>query len=416
MKENLYNILFDRGFIHQATESASFFRQMFEYPRSGGITGYIGFDPTADSLHVGSLVPLRCLHLMARCGFSPIALIGGATGMIGDPSGKTEMRKVLSQQQLDDNISALTKQISHIVPNCRLRNNHQWIGKMSWLDVLTKYGKHFSINHMLSMDSVKSRLDKEGLSFLEFNYMILQAIDFLHLYETEGCTLQMGGQDQYGNIVMGLELIRKIGNTEGISGKPAGITTPLITKSDGTKFGKSESGTIWLDEKKTSVFDFFQFWRNTPDKDVEQYLKLFTTCDIEAIPEILEDINAAKEVLALDVTSFVHGHANAHNVWEASKHAFAKTDQNVMNNSIPHSTISKVYINWGRVSIVDLLRKAGFAKSNGEARRLVEGNGVKTNGHLVSNPGYVVGAFGYENNRIVLTVGKKKIHRFDVEI
>ncbi|MFW6336058.1 MAG: tyrosine--tRNA ligase, partial [Phycisphaeraceae bacterium] len=270
--DNLYDVLLDRGLVAQATD------EKLRDRLASAVTAYIGFDPTADSLHVGSLVPIMALAWLQRCGHKPLALVGGATGLVGDPSGKTEARRMLTREQIDANAAAIAKQIASIVrfaddasdpdhaTGAELVNNADWLEDLTWIEVLRDVGSRVSVNRMVSMESVKGRLKSEsGISYLEFSYMIMQAYDFVHLHRERGCTLQLGGQDQWGNIVMGIELGRKLDDAD-----LAGLTLPLVTRSDGAKFGKSEAGNIWLDPKRTSPYDFYQFWRNTADADVRR--------------------------------------------------------------------------------------------------------------------------------------------------
>ncbi|MEM9296393.1 MAG: tyrosine--tRNA ligase, partial [Planctomycetota bacterium] len=269
---NLFDVLRERGLVSQCTEDDAAIRERLGSP----VTCYIGFDPTADSLHVGSLLPLMLLAWAQRCGHHAIALVGGGTALVGDPSGKSEARKMLTPEQINANAEGIRKQMGLVLDfdrggnPARLLNNADWLAELKWVDLLREAGSVLSVNRMVTMDSVRSRMEAEGsgISFLEFNYMVMQAFDFLHLLRSTGCTLQMGGQDQWGNIVMGIELGRRL---EGAS--LAGLTTPLATKADGSKFGKSESGNVWLDAGRTSPYEFFQFWRNTPDADVGSCLR-----------------------------------------------------------------------------------------------------------------------------------------------
>jgi tyrosyl-tRNA synthetase len=273
MSENLYDLLSSRGFVAQSTDAEM--RKRLESP----ITAYIGFDPTADSLHVGSLVPIMGLMWMQRCGHKPLVLVGGATGLVGDPSGKSAMRQMLTREDIDRNAQAIAKQIGSVVKfgdgpsDAKLVNNADWLANLNWIEMLREVGPHFSVNRMLTMDSVKGRMENGGITFLEFNYMVMQAYDFAHLFRAEKCTVQMGGQDQWGNIVMGIELGRRTADAD-----LAGLTFPLVTKSDGGKFGKSEKGNIWLSAERTPVYEFFQFWRNVSDADVGKFLGSSPPC------------------------------------------------------------------------------------------------------------------------------------------
>jgi len=414
---NLYDVLAQRGLVSQTTDED--IRQRLSKP----VTLYIGFDPTADSLHVGSMVPIMVLAHAQRCGHKPVALVGGGTALVGDPSGKTDSRKMLTLEDIDRNAQGVAKQISLIVrfdapgkptpTGGVMVNNAEWLTKLSWVGLLRDFGPHFSVNRMLTMDSVKSRLDAEsGLTFLEFNYMVMQAIDFLHLNKSMGCTVQMGGQDQWGNIVMGIELGRRIAGAD-----LAGLTMPLITKSDGGKFGKSESGNIWLDPKRTSPYDFYQFWRNTPDVDVKRYLGYFTFLPIEEINRLgmLEgqELNQAKQVLAYEVTKLIHGQAEAVKARDSAGKAFSSA-QDVTGEAIPHATISVQELANG-VGVVRLLVTAGLAKSNGEAKRLVSSGGVRLHDQPIKDISAQATKDSVRNGYVLIRAGKKRLFRFDVK-
>lgn len=410
---NLYDVLAERGLVSQTTDEK--IRERLSKP----VTCYIGFDPTADSLHVGSMVPIMVLAHAQRCGHKPIAVVGGGTGLVGDPSGKTESRKMLTLDDINHNAACIGKQIAAIVDfndsptGGVMVNNADWLTKLSWVELLRDYGPHFSVNRMLTMDSVKSRIEAEsGLTFLEFNYMVMQAIDFLHLYKSHNCTVQMGGQDQWGNIVMGIELGRRIAGAD-----LAGLTMPLVTKSDGGKFGKSESGNIWLDPKRTSPYDFYQFWRNTPDVDVKRYLGFFTFLPIEEVNRLgaLEgqEANAAKEILAYEVTKLIHGEAEATAARDSAKKAFSAA-QDVTGEAIPHADLPASELSAG-IGIVQLLVKADLAKSNGEAKRLVQGGGVKLHDTAVTDIARQVNADDVRDGYILVRAGKKRLFRFDVK-
>ncbi len=415
-QDNLYDVLSRRGLVSQVTDEK--IRERLSEP----VTLYIGFDPTADSLHVGTLVPIMVLAHAQRCGHKPIAVVGGATALVGDPSGKTESRKMLSREDIDYNARCIAGQIANIVEFNRpgeespagavMVNNADWLTKLSWIELLRDYGAHFSVNRMLTMDSVKSRLDAEsGLTFLEFNYMVMQAVDFLHLYKSLNCTVQMGGQDQWGNIVMGIELGRRVAGAD-----LAGLTMPLVTKSDGGKFGKSESGNVWLDPKRTSPYEFYQFWRNTPDVDVKRYLGFFTFLPIEQVNELgaLEGVeaNKAKAVLAYEVTRLVHGQGEAEKAKDSAGKAFGAT-QDVTGEAIPHGALAASELGAG-IGVVQLLVNAGLAKSNGEAKRLVTGGGVRVHVRVVSDIGQRVTPADVKNGYVLIRVGKKRLFRFDV--
>jgi tyrosyl-tRNA synthetase len=412
MQDNLFDVLSQRGLVSQVTDED--IRKRFAKP----VTLYIGFDPTADSLHVGSLLPIMVLAHAQRCGHRPIVVVGGGTALIGDPSGKTSSRQMLTLEEINQNAQGIAKQISSIVafnnsPSGGVMvNNADWLSKLSWVGLLRDFGPHFSVNRMLTMDSVKSRLDAEsGLTFLEFNYMVMQAVDFLYLFKSHGCTVQMGGQDQWGNIVMGIELGRRVAGAD-----LAGLTMPLVTKSDGGKFGKSESGNIWLDPKRTSPYDFYQFWRNTPDVDVRRYLGFFTFMPIDQVNELgsLEgqESNRAKEILAYEVTKLVHGQAEADKARDSAGKAFG-TEQDVTGESIPHADLPTAQLQAG-IGVIQLIVNAGLAKSNGEAKRLVSGGGVRVHVKAVSDIGQRITPADVKNGYVLIRVGKKRLFRFDV--
>ncbi|QDU71171.1 tyrosine--tRNA ligase [Mucisphaera calidilacus] len=406
---NLYDVLSERGLVAQSTDAE--IRKRLEQP----VTAYIGFDPTADSLHVGSLVPIMVLAWLSRCGHKPLVLVGGATGLVGDPSGKTESRKMLTREQINANAEAIAAQIGRVVPfgdgpdEATLVNNADWLEPLTWIELLRDVGSRVSVNRMLSMESVKGRIDSEsGISYLEFSYMIMQAYDFAHLNRTHGCTVQMGGQDQWGNIVMGVELGRKLHDAE-----LAGLTMPLITKPDGGKFGKSEKGNVWLDAERTSPYEFYQFWRNTPDAGVGPYLRYFTFLPMERVRELEtaegRELNAAKEVLAYEVTKLIHGEAAAEQAQADSRKAFGAS-QDVTGDSIPHETIET-----GDLGLVrDLLVRSGMAKSNGEAKKLIQGGGVRVGESKVADINHTVGVDDAPNGYLLLRVGKKRLYRFDL--
>jgi tyrosyl-tRNA synthetase len=410
--ENLYDVLGQRGLLAQCTDEQ--IRARLAKP----VAAYIGFDPTADSLHVGSLVPIMGLAHLQRCGHKPIVLIGGATALVGDPSGKTEARKMLSREQIDANAQAIAAQIQRVVrfddspTGAVMVNNADWLAGKTWIDMLREVGSHFSVNRMLSMDSVKGRLEAGGITYLEFSYMVMQAYDFLHLNETIGCTVQMGGQDQWGNIVMGIELARRMRGVE-----LAGLTLPLVTKSDGGKFGKSEAGNVWLDANRTSPYEFYQFWRNVSDADVGKFLGYFTFLTVDEIRSLadLKDqaINEAKEILAYEVTKLIHGPHEAQTARDSAKAAFGAT-KDVTGDAIPRDTLAAADLAQG-LTIVQLLTKAGLAASNSEARRLVQGGGVRLHDQLVTDIQHQVTASDVRDGYILLRAGKKRLFRYDVQ-
>lgn len=361
---------------------------------SSPTTFYGGFDPTADSLHVGHLVPILALKRLKNVGHTPLIVIGGATALIGDPSGKNSARKILTKDEVSQNTLKIGNQITQIIGEAKVLNNYDWMKDLSWIDVLRDIGVHFSINKMLSMDSVSNRLEG-GLSFLEFNYMILQAYDFVHLYKHFNCRLQIGGSDQWGNMVMGIDLARKLYNTS-----LCALTLPLATKSDGGKFGKTESGTIWLDSQKTSLHDFFQFWRNVSDSDVKKFLKMFTFKSIEEIDELTSkgglELNKAKEELAFDVTSIVHGKENAIIEREYTKKLF-----------VEHNYENMKSYNVIDTDLLSILITVGATDSKGAGRRLIEGNAIKWNEKSITESIKL----SPEDFPGILKVGKKKVFK-----
>ncbi|MBA2480518.1 MAG: tyrosine--tRNA ligase [Planctomycetes bacterium] len=412
MTDNLFDILTARGFIAQATEPDS--RDRLQ----SALTAYIGFDPTADSLHVGSLVPIMGLYWLQHCGHRPLVLVGGGTGLVGDPSGKTELRKMLTREDIDANARSIAGQIGRLVrfdaspSGAKLVNNADWLAALNWIDLLREVGPCFSVNRMLTMDSVKNRIESGGgITFLEFNYMVMQAYDFLHLHRSEGCTLQMGGQDQWGNIVMGIELVRRKADAN-----VAGLTFPLVTKSDGGKFGKSEKGNIWLSAERTPVYEFFQFWRNVADADVRRYLGFFTTLPMDEVDRLTaaggEGINRAKEVLAFEATRLIHGSAAADQALADAKRAFG-SQHDVTGDSIPHATLAASELEAG-IGVLALLVRAGLAQSNGEARRLILAGGVRVHDRAIADPNEKLTSAEVVGGMVLLRAGKKRMFRYDV--
>jgi len=411
MSENLYDLLSHRGFVAQSTDAEM--RKRLESP----VTAYIGFDPTADSLHVGSLVPIMGLMWMQRCGHKPLVLVGGATALVGDPSGKTAMRQMLTREDIDRNAQAIAKQIGSVVrfgdgpSDAKLVNNADWLANLNWIEMLRAVGPHFSVNRMLTMDSVKGRMESGGITFLEFNYMVMQAYDFAHLFRAEKCTVQMGGQDQWGNIVMGIELGRRTADAD-----LAGLTFPLVTKSDGGKFGKSEKGNIWLSAERTPVYEFFQFWRNVSDSDVAKFLGFFTTLPMDEVKRLTEHqdqrINDAKSVLAYEVTKLIHGTAAADQALADAKKAFGAA-HDVSGDSIPHADIPASELEAG-AGLLALLVRANLATSNGDAKRLIQGGGVSLHDTRIDDIQRKITTADIKDGHVLLKAGKKKFFRYDV--
>ena len=400
----------DRGFFYQCTNEDELSSLMDKEK----IKAYIGFDCTAESLHVGSLLQIMCLRLLQKNGHRPIVLLGGGTTRIGDPSGKDKTRKILSEDKIERNIknikNILKKFLDNDDPETKpiFVNNYTWLKDLNYISFLRDIGKHFTINRMLTFDSVKLRLDREqSLSYMEFNYMILQAYDFLELNKKENCVLQIGGSDQWGNIVNGVELIKRYSNNQSY-----GLTTPLITLATGAKMGKSENGAIWLDEKFLSAYDYWQFWRNTDDRDVIKFLKNFTDLEIEEIKKIENDnINDLKILLANETTSMLHGEDAAKNSEQAAKEAFSG---NTLGSSLPSIKIDPKNID-NKFDIIDLIILSKLEKSKSEIRRLIKGNGIKINDEIISDEKLVITNNFFNENYLKLSIGKKRHLKIELD-
>jgi len=379
-------------------------------------TAYVGFDPTSDSLHIGSLVPIILLKHMKNFGHNPIALVGGATGMIGDPSGKSSERNLLDKQTLDKNVEGITKTLNRFL-DVPVLNNFDWMSKFSFIDFVRDIGKNITVNYMLSKQSVKNRIEGEGMSFTEFTYQLIQGFDFLHLNREHNCLLQMGGSDQWGNITTGTELIRKLTDNEAFA-----LTCPLLTKADGTKFGKSEAGeNIWLDADKTSPFKFFQFWLNTDDKDAERFIKIFTFLDKETIENLIEEHNKARHLfllqktLAKELTIMVHGEEAFTSAQNASGILFGAGDFTQLDektllevfNDVPSNTLKLEDVKLG-LPIIDILSKTNLVTSNNESRRALRENSVSINRNKVDEAKIVTSEDLLNEKFLVLQRGKKK--------
>ncbi|MDC0059941.1 tyrosine--tRNA ligase [bacterium] len=393
----------DRGFFYQCTSE----NELSKLLDKEKINGYIGFDCTAESLHVGSLLQIMCLRLLQKHGHRPIVLLGGGTTRIGDPSGKDKTRTILSEKEIEKNISNIEKILKKFLdikdPKTKpiFVNNYSWLKKLNYISFLRDIGKHFTINKMLSFDSVKTRLEREqSLSYMEFNYMILQAYDFLELNKKENCILQMGGSDQWGNIVNGVDLIKKYSNKQ-----TYGLTTPLITLASGAKMGKTESGAIWLDKNFLSPYDYWQFWRNIDDKDVVKFLKIFTDININEIERIKNnDINELKILLANKTTEMLHGQKEAKKSEETAKQTFA---DNSLGKNLPSISIDKNDLNV-KLNIIDLIILSKLENSKSEIRRLIKGNGIKINNKVVSDEKLIITKDLFQDNLIKLSLGKKR--------
>ncbi|MGD8325490.1 MAG: tyrosine--tRNA ligase [Sphingomonadales bacterium] len=406
-KSELINALDQRGYIQDATDLAALDTKAAE----GTITAYVGFDLTASSLHVGNLVSIMLLRRLQQAGHRPIVLMGGGTTKVGDPSGKDASRKLLTSEQIDENKANILKAFKQFLKfgdgptDAIMIDNSDWLDHLEYISFLRDIGRHFSINRMLTMDSVKLRLEREQpLSFLEFNYMILQAYDFLELNRRFDCTLQMGGSDQWGNIVNGVDLTRRVaGNTV------YGLTTPLITTADGAKMGKTAKGAVWLNEEALPAYDYWQFWRNTQDADVGRFLRIFTDLPLDEITrlEALEgqEINEAKKILATEATAMCRGREAAEAAADTAQKTF---EQGISGAALPQISVDKARLNSG-LSIIEALVDAGLVASKGEARRLIRGGGAKVNDVKIIDENQMLQADDFNGDgKIKLSAGKKK--------
>jgi tyrosyl-tRNA synthetase len=422
---NVIEILEERGFIEAKTHE----QELSEYINGGDVTCYIGFDPTASSLHVGSLVPIMSLAHMQRQGMRPIALVGGGTGLVGDPSGKTEMRKMLTIDQVNSNAEAIKQQLARFIKfddgQALLENNAQWLTKLEYIPFLRDIGGYFSVNRMVKAESCRSRMaSDDGLSFIEFNYMILQAYDFLELFSMHNCRLQMGGSDQWGNIVAGIDLVRRVKSEQAF-----GITFPLITTSSGAKMGKTASGAVWLDPERTSPYDYYQFWVNTDDRDIARFLALFTFLPMEEIRAVQQldgaDLNAAKIVLAFEATCLAHGRQEAEKAYQAACEMFggrtlpadilpscpiSRKGPSEGPDSVPSTTLNLEEIKSG-IPAFKLYQMVGLVNSGGEARRLIKQGGAYLNRQRVATFDQIINDKDINGMELVLQVGKKRFHK-----
>ena len=395
----------DRGYFYQCTNE----NDLSDLLDKKSINAYIGFDSTASSLHVGSLMQIMCLRLLQNHGHRPIVLLGGGTTRIGDPSGKEETRKILSEKQIEKNIKNIQNVFKIFLKtnNPKLKpifvNNYKWLGKLNYIKFLREIGRHFTINKMLSFDSVKLRLEREqSLSYMEFNYMILQAYDFLELNKSKNCLMQIGGSDQWGNIVNGVELIKRQSGYQAY-----GLTTPLITLASGVKMGKTEKGAVWLDKKMLSPYEYWQFWRNTDDRDVIKFLKMFTNISLNEIEKIKENnINDLKIVLANKATEMLHGKKASQ---ESEKMATSTFKEDSSGENLPNIKINKDILNKNIVELVAYVTK-NISKS--EIRRLIKSNGIKINNQLENNEKFIINdKLFLEKKFIKLSIGKKKHYK-----
>jgi len=408
LDNNVFELLQKRGFVKQCSEKES----LTECLAREKVIYYVGFDPTADSLHVGSLVPIMAMAHLQKAGHIPICIVGGGTAMIGDPSGKTEMRKMMTSHDIANNSLKILFQLKKYLlldgANGMLINNADWLLNLNYINFLRDVGKYFKVNEMIKAEAYKQRLGRqEGLSFIEFNYQILQAYDFLVLSDRHNCILQLGGDDQWGNILAGIDLVRRVRNK-----KVYGLTFPLLTTACGNKMGKTESGAVWLDPLKTSPYEFYQYWINTDDRDVARFLNYFTFLSQEEIKNLekfsLPEIRKAKEILAFEATKLAHGAEEAVKAQCAAKAVFAKTGDCA--DSVPAIEVDAQRILKG-ISLVDLLCETNLSKTKSEARRLIEQGGIYLNGKKVYSVDMVVNEKFFENYVILIRRGKKQYHR-----
>ena len=393
----------DRGFFYQCTSE----NELSKLLDKEKIKGYIGFDCTAESLHVGSLLQIMCLRLLQKHGHRPIVLLGGGTTRIGDPSGKDKTRTILNEEEIEKNIKNIEKILKNFldIEDSKTRpifvNNYSWLKNLNYISFLRDIGKHFTINKMLSFDSVKTRLEREqSLSYMEFNYMILQAYDFLELNKKENCVLQMGGSDQWGNIVNGVDLIKRHSNKQAY-----GLTTPLITLASGAKMGKTESGAVWLDRKFLSPYDYWQFWRNIDDRDVLKFLKIFTDLSVDEIEKNKNnDINELKILLANKATKMLHGKQEATKSEETAKKTFI---DNSMGENLPSVSINEKELK-EKITLIDLIVLSKLENSKSEIRRLIKGSGVKINNQVIADEKLIITKNLFKDSSIKLSLGKKR--------
>ena len=423
MASNFIEVLRWRGMIHDVMPGAE--DHLMEQMRSA----YVGFDPTADSLHIGNLVPIMLLAHYQQCGHKPFALVGGATGMIGDPSGKSTERNFLDEKTLRHNQEAIKQQLAHFLDfdngeknAAVLVNNYDWMKDFSFLDFIRDVGKHITVNYMMAKDSVKNRISSEsadGMSFTEFTYQLVQGYDFLHLFKAHDCTIQMGGSDQWGNITTGTELIRRVGNGKGFA-----ITCPLITKSDGSKFGKSEGGNLWLDAKRTSPYKFYQYWLNSSDEDAEKYIKIFTFLEEQEIKSLVEThteqphLRQLQKRLAQEITTMVHSQADFENAEKASTILYSKSfkaDIQTLDETtfldvfegVPTAEVSKSLLQSGLDMIAALSAETNFLASNGEARRALKENSISVNKEKVGEDYKISSADLINDTYVIINRGKR---------
>lgn len=405
---NVFETLQQRGFVQQCTNEEIVSRLLTETQ----IAYYVGFDPTADSLHAGSLVPIMAMAHLQQAGHKPIAIIGGGTTMIGDPTDKTEMRPMISAEQIEKNGARILKQLQRYIQLDNAAglflNNAEWLLSLNYVEFLREIGRHFRVNEMMRAEGYRQRLEREmGLSFLEFNYQLLQAYDYLRLFQEHSCVLQLGGDDQWGNILAGVDLVRRV---EGE--RVHGLTFPLLTTAGGAKMGKTVGGAIWLDPDKTTPYEFYQYWINTDDRDVERFLAFFTFLPMEEVKRLgkleHDEIREAKNILAYEATKLAHGKEQADRSQETSRAAFG--GEGIDLDAMPTTTISKDHLEDG-IPIIQLFHEAGLANSRSEARRLIEQGGAYVNEEQQKDIEIVIDTNSLKDEALLLRAGKKRYHR-----
>ena len=403
-KENVFDVLMERGYIEQTTHE-----ELRDFLGKESVPFYIGFDPTADSLHIGHFISLMVASQMQRAGHKPIILIGGGTATIGDPSGKTDMRRMMTREEINHNVECFKKQMSKFLDfegenGAIIVNNADWLLDLNFVEFMRDIGSLFSVNKMLAAECYKQRMER-GLTFFELGYMLMQSYDFLHLYDTYGCKLQMGGNDQWSNILGGVDLIRRVGHSDSF-----GLTFKLLTTKEGKKMGKTEKGALWLDPNKTSPYEFYQYWRNIADEDVKTVLSLITFLPMEEVNRLCsytdERINEAKKVAAFEITKLIHGEEEALKAQEASQALF---EGNGSLDNMPTTSIEN-----SDIALLDLMIKIGFAPSKGQARTLIDQGGITLNDEKVTNSNYQLSEKDFENGYAILRKGKKVYHKVEI--
>ena len=403
-KENVFDVLMERSYIEQTTHE-----ELRDFLGKESVPFYIGFDPTADSLHIGHFISLMVASQMQKAGHKPIILIGGGTATIGDPSGKTDMRRMMTREEINHNVECFKKQMSKFLNfegenGAIIVNNADWLLDLNFVEFMRDIGSLFSVNKMLAAECYKQRMER-GLTFFELGYMLMQSYDFLHLYDTYGCKLQMGGNDQWSNILGGVDLIRRVGHSDSF-----GLTFKLLTTKEGKKMGKTEKGALWLDPNKTSPYEFYQYWRNIADEDVKTVLSLITFLPMEEVNRLCsytdERINEAKKVAAFEITKLIHGEEEALKAQEASQALF---EGNGSLDNMPTTSIEN-----SDIALLDLMIKIGFAPSKGQARTLIDQGGITLNDEKVTNSNYQLSEKDFENGYAILRKGKKVYHKVEI--